>query len=39
MERGCENKWSNNVETEDNDEDYQISDAELDNEKTIDMID
>ena len=34
-----ENKWSNNIETDNNDEDYQESDAEVDHEETIDMID
>ena len=38
-ERGCENKWNNNVETDDNDEDYQESDAEVGDEESIDMID
>ena len=38
-ERNCENKWNKNVETGNNDEDCQESDAEADDEKTIDMID
>ena len=39
MERGCENKWNKNVETDNNDEDYQESDAERDHEETIDITD
>ena len=39
MEHGCENKWNNNVETDNDDEDYQESDAEVNDEETIDMID
>ena len=38
-ERRCENKWNKNVDTGNNDEDCQESDAEADDEKTIDMID
>ena len=39
MERGCEKKWNNNIKTDDSDKDYQESDAEVDDEETIDMID
>ena len=38
-ENGCENKCNNNVETDDNDQDYKQSDAEVDDEETIDVID
>ena len=39
VDRRCENKWNNNVETDGNDEDYQESDAVVDEGETIDMTD
>ena len=39
VKHGCEDEWNNNVITDDNDEDYQESDAEVGNEETIDMTD
>ena len=38
MKCGCENKWNNNVEIDDNDEDHRGSDAEVDNKETIDRL-
>ena len=38
-ELGCENKWNKNVETDGHDKVYQESNAEMDHEETIDMID
>ena len=37
-ERECENNWNKNVKTDDNGRDYQESDAEVNDEETVDVI-